>query len=48
MFVAEDESVGLADSLKCVGAGEVMSVDDVANEGEAIVEQASSMVLGEI
>ena len=45
MFVAEDESVGLADSVKCLGAGEVVGIDDVANAGEVFVEQTSSMVL---
>ena len=47
MFVAEDKSVGLADSVKCLGAGEVMSIDDVADAGEVFVEQTSSVVLRE-
>ena len=47
MFVAENESVGLSDSVKCMGAGEVMSIDDVADAGEVFLEQTSSVVLRE-
>ena len=45
MFVAEDKSVGLADSVTCLSAGEVASVDFMANAGEVSVEETSPMVL---
>ena len=45
VVIAEDKSMGLADSVKCLSAGEVVGVDFMANAGEVSVEETSPMVL---
>ena len=38
VFVVEYESVGLVDEVKCLGAAEVVCVDDVVDVGKVLVE----------
>ena len=45
MFIAEDKSMGLADSVKCLSASEVVSVDFMADTGEVPAEETSPVVL---
>ena len=45
MFVAETESMGPADSVKCLSASEVVRVDFTADAGKIPVEDTSPVVL---
>ena len=38
VFVVEYECVGLVDEVKCLGAAEVVCVDDVVDAGKVFVE----------